>query len=186
SLCLVLTAGYCLAPAAGAAERTAAERGQLAVRGLSHLSPQSWSKRAYEEVWKRWGLKERPADYGTALRERYGLHAAPYDNGGLPMGLHEARGGKGLTVSCVLCHAGSVAGQTVIGLGNASLDLQGLFEELFAADRSLFAPPYQASLARGTIDPVGPILFLMEFRDPDLNLQSTIQLDRSPTLASDP
>jgi len=186
SLCLVLTAGLCLTPSAGAAEKTAAERGQLAVRGLSDMNPQSWSKRAYDEVWKRWGVKEKPADYGAAFRERYGLQAAPYDNGGLPMGMHVARGGKGLTVSCVLCHAGTVAGQTVIGLGNASLDLQGLFEEMFAAEGGFFVPPYQASLARGTIDPVGPILFLMEFRDPDLNLRSTIKLDRSPTLASDP
>src|SRR5262249_40490158 len=78
SLSLVWTAGLCLTSSAGAAEKTAAERGQLAVRGLTDMNPQSWSRRAYEEVWKRWGVKEKPADYGAAFRERYGLHAAPY------------------------------------------------------------------------------------------------------------
>ena len=38
--------------------------------------------------------------------------------------------GKGIGTDCLLCHAGRVAGQTVIGLGNSALDLQGLFDEL--------------------------------------------------------
>src|SRR5262249_60380667 len=82
--------------------------------------------KAYDNLWKQWGLSAKPADYEKAVMERYGLHPAPFDNGGRPLGLIEAKGvlGKGLVNNCLLCHAGTVAGQTIIGLGNASLDLQ--------------------------------------------------------------
>ena len=170
-----------------AEEKTDRERGEEAVRGRPAMNPSTWSMKAHNQVWKQWGLKEKPADPGRAFRERYGLHAAPYDNGGLPMGLHEVRGfSKGITTDCLLCHASSIAGQTVIGLGNSSLDLQGMFDELGAADGTPFTLPFQSSSVRGTIDPVAPVLFLMELRDANLNLQDPVKLERSKPLASDP
>src|SRR5437899_968949 len=123
-LCLwpALMGGVCLllVTPIDAAEKSARERGEEAVRGRPALNPSTWSRTAYEEVWKQWGLKEKPGDHAQAVRERYGLHPAAYDNNGLPMGLHEVRG-KGVTTDCLLCHAGSIAGQTVVGLGNSSL-----------------------------------------------------------------
>src|SRR5262245_19720787 len=47
----------------------------------------AWPAEAYENAWKVWGLAEKPADYEAAFRRRYGLHPAPYENDGLPMGL---------------------------------------------------------------------------------------------------
>src|SRR5947209_5099278 len=115
--------------AATAGEPTAAERGWDVLRARAASQPLV-SRKAYDNVWKQWGVAERPADYDRAVRTRYGLVAAPYDNGGLPMGFGEVRSlfGKGIGNDCLLCHAGSIAGQTVIGLGNASLDLHSLFE----------------------------------------------------------
>jgi mono/diheme cytochrome c family protein len=136
-----------------------------------------------------WGLPEKPADYARAFRERYGLHPADYENGGLPMGLHEVRSvlGNGIDEDCLLCHAGSVAGRTYVGLGNASVDVQGLFEDLAAADRVRLDLPFEFSRRRGTVDPVASVTFLMEWRDPDLNLRAQpAQLDFRNDVASDP
>ncbi|MCI0684900.1 MAG: cytochrome c [Gemmataceae bacterium] len=172
----------------GAAERARIEQGRLAVRGRPALNPPIWPMAAYENVWKRWGLKEKPANYAAAFRDRYGLHAAPYDNDGLPMGLHVAQGpfAKGPMNDCLLCHAGRVAGQTIIGLGNSALELQGLYEELSAATTYTINFPFRFSAVRGTVDPVNPAVFLMTFRDPDLNVQAPVELDYVSDLASDP
>ena len=43
----------------------------------------------------------------------------------------------------------TVAGQTVIGLGNSALDLQSLFEDLSQADGFNLDLPYRFSYARG-------------------------------------
>jgi hypothetical protein len=152
------------------------------------MNPPLWPLAAYENAWKQWGVKERPANYDAVFRERYGLHAAPYDNDGLPMGLHAARGvlSKGIVNDCLLCHAGSVAGETYLGLGNASLDLQGLFDELSAAGAVKMDFPFHFSAVRGVIDPVHPAAYLMAFRDDDLNLRLPAKVEFVPTLSSDP
>jgi mono/diheme cytochrome c family protein len=151
----------------------APDRGAEAVRGRPAMNPAWWTRAAYDKVWKQWGLVEKPADYDRAFRERYGLHQAPYDNHGLPMGLHQANGllGKGIATDCLLCHGGAVAGQTVIGLGSSSVDVQGLFEEMFAADGLAVKFP-RFSDVRGSIDPVAVILSTIESRDPEMNLRA--------------
>src|SRR5262245_53000678 len=115
----VVFAGVGLVLAGPAApEKTAVERGREALLGRS-FSPPLVSVNGYETAWKQWGLSEKPADYGGAFRERYGLHATPYENHGLPMGLRETRSllGKGIGTDCMLCHAGSIAGKSYVGLG---------------------------------------------------------------------
>jgi hypothetical protein len=169
-------------------DKAAVARGADAVRGKPAMNPAVWSASAYENIWKQWGVAEKPADYAAAFRTRYGLHPAPYDNDGLPMGLHYSRGllGKGVVNDCLLCHAGVVAGQTIIGAGNASLDLQGLFDDLTATEALPIKFPFQFAHGRGTIDPVNPVTFLMEMRDADLKLQPRIKLDYSENVNSDP
>jgi mono/diheme cytochrome c family protein len=167
--------------------RSAAERGRDILFHRS-LNPPLWSKKAYNNVWKQWGVAERPRDYDRAFRDRYGLHTSPDAKARLPLGLMEAQGllSKGIINNCLLCHAGTIAGQTVIGLGNASLDLQGLFADLSAADGMTMQFPFQFSHVRGTIDPIGPLVFLMQLRDADLNLQKPAELDFTPYVCSDP
>jgi mono/diheme cytochrome c family protein len=181
--------GVVSAEEAKTAKDPAADRGREAVHGRPALNPALWSPKAQETVWKQWGLAEKPSDYAAAFRERYGLHVAPYDNQGLPMGLHEVRGllRKGIDADCLLCHAGAVAGQTYIGLGNSSLDLQGLFEEMSSTDGRRLGLPFQFSHTRGTIDPVASVTFLMEWRDAELNLRTEpAKLDFRNDVASKP
>jgi mono/diheme cytochrome c family protein len=160
-----------LAPTDRAEERTAAERGAEAVHRLSS-SPPVLSLQAYEDAWKQWGVPEKPADYAHGFRERYGLHPAPYENQGLPMGLHEAPGllGRGLTSDCLLCHAGSVAGRTYIGLPNTTLDLQSLFQELAAAGGFGQWMPLRLCNVRGTTEAAATTVYLLKIRDPDLRV----------------
>ncbi|HEV3260148.1 MAG TPA: hypothetical protein VG013_25045 [Gemmataceae bacterium] len=185
----LLLAGLC----ASVGDAVPAKASIPAVRGrdiVLHdpLNPPIWSATAYDNAWKQWGIAKKPADYGRAFRQRYGLHANPFDKRDIPLGLAEARGlfGKGLVNTCLLCHAGRVAGQTYIGLGNASLELQGLFEDLSGADRLPFRLPFHFSHVRGTIDPVSPVAYLMQFRNADLSLQKPARLDLFPDLCSDP
>jgi mono/diheme cytochrome c family protein len=163
--------------------------GRGAVRGAPPMNPPLWSMAALDGVWKQWGRKEKPADFDRALRERYGLHTAPYANNGLPMGLHISTGifGKGVVNDCLLCHSGQVAGQTIIGLGNASLDLQSMFDDLGASAALPFKFPMSFSHVRGTVDPISPVGFLMGFRAPDLSLlKKPIPLDYFDNVCSDP
>jgi mono/diheme cytochrome c family protein len=152
------------------------------------LSPAVWPRSAADLAWKQWGIKEKPVDYARAFRERYGLLEAPFDNNGLPLGLVEAPLflSKGLVNNCLLCHAGRVAGRTIIGVGNASLDLESLFEDLMAASGYQFGGPFQFGYVRGTIDPISPVAYLMQLRDPDLNIQKPIVLDMFANVCSAP
>ncbi len=175
------------AQSANAADRASPERGRD-IMFYHSLNPANWSLQAYDDAWKQWGVSEKPADYQKAFMERYGLHAAPFDNHGKPMGLIEASRffGKGITNNCLLCHAGTVAGQTIVGLGNASLDLQSLFQDLSRADGMELQLPFQFSYVRGTIDPINPLAFLMQFRDADLKLQKPHPFHYSANICSDP
>src|SRR2546425_120892 len=123
SLRVLTTALLLVAGTLHAGEPTAAERGEKALLGRS-FSPATITFGSYENAWKLWNanLKEPPANYDAAFRERYGLHAAPYPNNGYPMGLREGFGllSKGLSTDCMLCHGGSIMGKSYVGLGNAS------------------------------------------------------------------
>lgn len=178
---------FSLGSTAQAVEKTPAERGREIMFSRS-LNLPIWSWKAYENAWKQWGIPAKPANYAEAFRERYGLYAAPFDDKALPMGLTEARGffSKGIVNNCLLCHAGKVAGQTIIGLGNAAVDVQGLFEDMAISDG--FKPnfPFQSSYVRGTVDPVNPLTYLLQFRDADLELQKPVKLTFSRDLCSDP
>lgn len=170
-----------------AGEPSAAERGRDAV--YRHpFNPPIWSAKAYQDAWKQWGVAEKPADYDRAFREHYGMHAAPYDNQGLPMGLVYARGlfGKGITLNCLICHASSLFGEPVVGLGNAALDQQAVFDDLFAADGVKRALPFQVSHVRGTADAIAPVAYFLQFRDADLNFQKPIKLDFRNDVSSRP
>lgn len=170
----VLLAGTCLTGSVPAAETSAAARGQEALLTRAYTPP-AWSLAAYRHAWKRWGdRKEPPADYARAFQERYGLPPAPYPNGDYPMGLRESAGllGKGLATDCLLCHGGSLLGQSIVGLGNASFDIQGLFEDLSAADGRPARTPFAFGNVRGTSEAGGIAVYLLGYREPDLRLRT--------------
>ena len=136
------------------AAESAADRGRKTLLEKTY-NPAVWSPEAYANVWKRWpGVTEKPADYDWAVRDYYGLHTAPYPNAGLPMGLREGWRllGKGISVDCMICHGGSILGQSYVGLGNTTLDIEALFADLNGAEglppRTPFASATSAAPAR--------------------------------------
>jgi hypothetical protein len=172
----------------------AALRGRKALLGKAYI-PATTTIQAYDNAWKEWGLKEKPpaADYDRLFRERYGLHAAPYPNGRYPMGLREEAlpfslgAAKGLTQDCLVCHAGSIAGRSYVGLGNASLDYQALYEEMAAAEGRPRKPPLRFSNVRGTTEAGAFAVFLLGLREPDLSLRAPrLDLDLHDDLCEDP
>jgi hypothetical protein len=187
---LLPLAAYAAAPGVPSAP----ERGRRYL--LTRLyTPATMRADAYDTAWRHWGLKEKPApaDYARLFRERYGLHPAPYENGGLPMGLRwgELSFGlgkrKGMTVDCLLCHGGSIAGKSYVGLGNASLDYQAFFEETAGPAGRRVRPPFQFSNVRGTSEAGGMAVFLLGYRQPDLSLRVTrLDLDLHDDLCEDP
>jgi mono/diheme cytochrome c family protein len=166
-----------MAPAALAHEADPA-RGEKALTTRA-FTPASWPASAYDQLWKHWEgtATVPPKDYDRAVRERYGLHAAPFDNGHYPMGMREAKGllGKGITNDCMLCHAGSIMGKSYIGLGNSTLDLQALFEDFALASGRSPKMPMKMSNVRGTTEAGGVAVLLLSYREPDLKLRTRRQ-----------
>lgn len=162
------------------------QRGRDALLTRAYL-PVAWSEQTYQNVWKVWGLKEKPADFEERFRERYGLHPAPYPNDGLPMGLRYARGllGRGITADCLLCHAGSLFGQSIIGLGNASLDMQALFEEMFQAEGLKRIVPFPFTQVRGTTEGASMSVYLLRTRDEELRFVPPRNFALTPTMCED-
>ena len=113
------------------ADTASAKRGFTALTTRS-FTPANFPAGSLQTVWKLW-TKSKPGDPVGAARERFGLSEAPYPNNGMPMGLRSGSFGfgiSGISLDCMVCHGGSILGKPFLGLGNANLDLQALFEEL--------------------------------------------------------
>lgn len=172
-LTAVLLVGVVLGSAA-ASEPTAAERGRKALVETAFI-PAFWTTTAIDSVWKEWeNTPSKPANFDAAFRDRYGLHTAPYENGNLPMGLRKAKYflGQGVGIDCMLCHGGSIMGQSYIGLGNSTLDAHALFQEFTWASGLKKNLPFSYSNVRGTNEAGGFAVYLLGFRNPDLSLRS--------------
>ncbi|MFO0936150.1 MAG: c-type cytochrome [Gemmataceae bacterium] len=150
-------------------DHQAVARGQKALEQTAFI-PGFWPPFAYDNAWKTWGLKEKPKDYDAAFRDHYGLSKAPYDNGRYPMGLREAPLliGKGIGIDCMICHGESIFGKNVPGLGNASLDIHALFEDLYRAGGLKADLPFVFSHVRGTNEAGAFGVYLLGLRKPDL------------------
>jgi mono/diheme cytochrome c family protein len=159
-------------------EKTAAQRGEEALLTRC-FSPSVVSRQGYDSLWQTWGLTAKPADFDRAVRERYGLHPAPYPNDGLPMGLRPKPRGQ-VGIDCMLCHGGSLFGRSVVGLPNTSLDLAALFQDFTAARGLPQLRPYRLSNVRGTTEATATAIFLIAFRDPELNVRFPLGLGRVP------
>jgi hypothetical protein len=174
-----------------AADPEAVQRGEKALLG-KYFVPPTMTRRAYDEVWKQWGRKEKPtaAEYDRLYRQRYGLHEAPYPNGGLPMGLHPAPLplglGRGISMDCMVCHAGSIAGKSHVGLGNAVLDYQAFYEEMSAADGRAPRTPFRFCNVRGTNEAGAMAVYLLGYREPNLDRRfQRLDLDLQDDLCED-
>jgi mono/diheme cytochrome c family protein len=117
--------------------RTAAKEGEAFLYSRNMFQTLGTTK-AYDNLWKVWGLSERSKDYDQEVRDRYGFNVSPYRNpypkagedpaktdggtGQLPLGLvqsiDESTGeyDGSLTISCASCHD-SILGNAKDGLG---------------------------------------------------------------------
>jgi mono/diheme cytochrome c family protein len=170
---LFLTMSFAVLTAQAGPRSGDPERGRKALEQRS-FNPAIWSISGYETLWKLWGYRERPAHFDELVRERYGLHEAPYPNDGLPMGLRKNTGllGKGISIDCLTCHGGSMMGKSYIGLGNASLDVQALFEELNAVSGIRRPLPFTFTNVRGTSEAGGMGVYLLGLRTPELGFRT--------------
>ncbi|HEY7313156.1 MAG TPA: hypothetical protein VH643_27655 [Gemmataceae bacterium] len=175
-----------------AADADAVERGKQALLTKCYAPP-TMTRRAYDEIWKQWGLKQKPApaDYDRLFRQRYGLHEAPYPNGGLPMGLRPQSLplglGKGISMDCMVCHGGSIAGKSYVGLGNSTLDYQAFYEEMSAADGRAPRTPFRFCNVRGTSEAGAMAVYLLGYREPNLDRRfDRLDLDLNDDLCEDP
>lgn len=171
------------------AAEPSAERGRQALLTRAFNIP-LWKAEAYDSAWRNWGtgLEKPPKDYARAFMERYGLHPAPYKNGRYPMGLRPGTFlfKQGLASDCLMCHGGSIAGKSHVGLGNASLDIQAVFEDLNKASGRAAATPFTFSNARGTSEAGSMAVFLLSFREPDLRLRlKPLELDLRDDMCED-
>jgi len=166
--CLLAACTLALVAAAPFTE-TPAQRGKRLFLTRSY-NPASFPGNAYRDAWKRWGLKEKPAEkeHARLFNERVGLHLAPFDNGGLPMGLRYAPTllGKGITTDCLTCHGGSILGKSYIGLPNTSIDYTAMYSDLSGG-----RPPFHFTRVRGTTEAGAMAVYLLGHREPDLSIR---------------
>lgn len=147
-----------------------AERGRDALLTRCFSAP-FVSRAGYDNLWKQWGLKSRPEDFDAQVRDRYGLHQAPYPNDALPMGLRPVDPSRrSVGIDCMLCHGSSLFGKSYVGLPNSSLDLVGLFRDLDRANGAFGIFPYRVSNVRGTTEATATGIFVLSLRRPDLSL----------------
>src|SRR5258708_3302808 len=167
-------------------DKSAVERGKELLLGHCFMPP-LLSRGDYHNLWRVWGPQEKPRDLAPPVRERYGLHEAPYPNHGLPMGLRQAKGllSVGVGNDCLMCHASTIMGKPVIGLGNPSLDLQGLFEDMAAAQGFKGTAPIPFSNVRGTTESAAAAAFLLQFRTPELDLRAPVKMQYTTTACED-
>jgi mono/diheme cytochrome c family protein len=161
-------------------DRAAAERGRIALLLKGFLKPE-WSEAVYTKAARLWDQPapdpaKDPAGYAALFRYRYGLHPAPYPNDGLPMGLRRGLGPgnekTGVQIDCMLCHGGSIGGQSYVGLGNSQLDLKAVLIELTIADGK--RPPLSTFIlntSRGTNNAGQVAAALLSLRNPSLTVR---------------
>ncbi len=153
-------------------------------------------------LWKAWGMKQRPANFDELLTERYGFNPAPYPNpyplpgedpvatnggsGQLPMGLIQGRDASGnfngkISINCYICHGGQIGSAEdgeglgpIPGMGNTNTDMMIFMRDI---SRGLVGGllPFSLNNVRGTSNAVGAFDMLTMIWDVD-----TLSLSPNP------
>lgn len=151
------------------------------------------SARRINNLWKDWGLKERPENFDQLLTERYGFNPAPYRNpypllgedpvnsnggsGQLPMGLIQSKDADGnytgkISMNCYMCHGGQIGNPEegeglgpIPGMGNTNTDMMVLMRDLTKG--LVGAIPISLNNQRGTSNAVGAFDMLTMVWDVD-------------------
>jgi len=158
----------------------AAARGRVALTATGYLKP-AWSDDAYRRAGRLWGSdvpdpETQPVAYAAAFNRRYGMHPAPFPNESLPMGLRRGNGPDGtktgIQLDCMVCHGGSIGGTSMVGLGNTTLDLKLLLDELTEADGHRLPPSlFTLTTARGSVNAGQIAVVLLSVRNADMTMR---------------
>jgi mono/diheme cytochrome c family protein len=171
-------------PASRTAAETAAERGYRTLLTVP-LDPPILTEQQYFALWQFWPEPERsraaqatPEERREMLLARYGFQQSPDRPGPIPQQF--TSDGKGnLSMNCLACHGGPVAGKVVLGLGNSLIDFATFADDLarmYAAKGITPPPPPKGAPevphvpVRGLSNPWGFQAAYMLFRDHDLNI----------------
>ena len=186
SLFALLAITFCSTAFADKPEIEAVTRGRHGVHNTT--GPFGLSVKSFQNVWKQWGYKKRPADFNKQVQLRYGLNPSATQNDGLPLGLriYWTAFARGVGFNCLLCHSGRIAGQTVIGLGNSSLDLASLFEDIQSNETlPVPKPQFRVARGRGIVEAIAANIAMFQFRDAELNLRAPRKLELKDDLCED-
>lgn len=174
---LAAVASPTIARGQGNDDPSAIERGRKALLEQAHI-PGVWTLDAYRKVRTFWDNDapdpdQDPDGYFRAFCRQYGLHPAPYPNDGLPMGLRKSPrrdGSPGIQIDCMVCHGGSIGGTSYFDIGNTTLDLRSLLDDLTRADGKAVPPAlFALTTTRGTVNAGQIAVALFSLRNPDLS-----------------
>ncbi|MBI1324722.1 c-type cytochrome [bacterium] len=183
AILLILPASKASEPDVSTPDALKIDRGRLILETGSFLAP-AWNSTAWKTVVETARpvpvdgdpKTAEPMDAADNARMRFGLHPAPFPNGDLPMGLRPAwsKDGRkaGLQIDCLICHGGSIGGQSYVGLGNTTLDFQQFLNAMTRADSR--RPPlltFNLNSGRGTVNAGQLAIVLFSLRNPDLSLR---------------
>lgn len=164
-------------------EGTAAERGYRWLTTKAYIPP-TLDRGTLDQLWTVWPEAERAeAEKATPdvrhrlVFGRYGFTPLPSDPD-KPLQYVEDDQGR-LSISCLACHSGALAGRPIPGLPNANFAFQSLADDIVTyRARTGTKPPSGALLqfpiplgeSIGTTNAVVFSVALLTFRDKDLNL----------------
>src|SRR3954466_9913320 len=136
------------------------------------------SAKAYDNLWRVWGLKSKPSDFDQEVEERYGLSAAPFRNpypmpgqdpnatgggsGQLPLGPGQGQDktpGKFngmITITCSSCHDSILGDQSKNlgfhgGRGNPDFDATLFGAEMASAAGMIGESPHPRAVATAAV-----------------------------------
>jgi hypothetical protein len=169
---IFLCVGLVLTSTTARAQNAAIDRGKKALETRA-FNGTRWTVAGYEKAWEYWTPrpKKKPDNYHQAFREYYGLPEAPFENDGYPLGMRKGPDGEGVATDCMICHGGSIFGKSYMGLGNSTLDLQALAEDMGRAselDEKKYKFPFPFANVRGTNEALGFAEILLSMRDEKL------------------
>lgn len=178
------------------------ERGDYFANQRAAMTDLSISASSINNLWKRWGLKQRPDNFDQLLTERYGFNPAPYPNpyplpgedpvasnggsGQLPMGLIQARDSSGnyngkVSMNCYICHGGQIGSEEdgeglgpIPGMGNTNTDMMVFMRDISGGLVGGLLP-FGLNNVRGTSNAVGAFDLLTMIWDVD-----TLSLSPNP------
>ena len=89
---------------------------------------------------------------------------------GLRRGVTKTGEKAGIQIDCMACHGGSIGGTSYVGLGNTTVDLKGLFDDLTRAEgRPLPFTTFTLNSTRGTVNAGQIAALLLSLRNPDFS-----------------